>query len=387
MADNVLGTRRTALALLGLQETPMVPGTTPSDSNPQKADGHIIDDHTRTLFPEWPAGSVVKVKDKTNPLPQLKNVLEFRCRPFTDSLLFIKQIIDNDAGGIIAGSVIGAVWNPNNWGNGDNKAYTAATIYYNVYLGQIDHDNDPNTPPVDAWDVVTYDLSWNTSGYLTVDNTTISFAQLSPSTTANAFVDQTLLGTDRTAYISYSSAITYASAFSAYGQTPSYPTVTHTFCARADADDPHGLKEYIEVSAADLDIEASDTGNGFFTYVLADSNTDGGNYTKHLCKGRWHYTPDPDLCGKCAFAGKTLTIEAKFKQATVTRTVEEFVDLGTSPLYQTLTLGTWSDHSTETFTLTLPDTMTAGDIGSEFTFPTSPGKVIVLDDLRLVSVT
>ena len=54
MSDNVLGERRTGLALLNLQATPMVPGVNASDSNPQKADGHIINDNTRTLFTAWP---------------------------------------------------------------------------------------------------------------------------------------------------------------------------------------------------------------------------------------------------------------------------------------------------------------------------------------------
>lgn len=387
MADNVLGTRRTALALLGLQATPMVPGVNASDSNPQKADGHVINDHTRTLFPDWPQDAVVKVRDTST--AALKNVLTLKCRPFQDQVIFLKSDINYDAAGIELPTNIGAVWNPNNWGNGDNKIYTSATVYLNYYLGKIDHDNDPNTPDVDAWNSYEIPYYYTAGGMIPnlsgIVNINPSLAEL---TTANAFVDQSLLvgggPGNGTAYISYSGATDYGNAFSySPTPTPSYPTVTHTFCVRSDDDDPHGLKSYIVVYADDT-IQETDLKFGFHTYVLASTDTDGGYYQRQLVRARWHYAPDAGLCGTCPFAGKTVTIEAKFKQATVTRTVLEHD--GASP-YQSLSLGSWSDHSTETFTLTLPDTLTAGDIGSDFDFPTSAGKVIALDDLRLVSIS
>lgn len=388
MSDNVLGERRTGLALLGLQATPMVPGVNASDSNPQKADGHIINDHTRTLFPEWPDDTVVKVKGPFPiPVPPLKNILELRCRPYSDYLLFIKSDINYDANGVELETQIGAVWNPNNWGNGDNKIYTSATVYLNYYLGQIDHDNDPNTPPVDAWNSYIIPYQYTGGGFnpdlSSITNINPSLTEL---TTANALMDQSLLNGggpgNGTAYITYTGATDYDSAFAAYSPTPTYPTVTHEFCGRSDADDPHGLKDYIGVAASDT-IEAVDT-FGFHTYVLAGTNTEGGWYQRQMVKARWHYTPDTGLCGPCPFAGKVITIEAKFKQATVTRTILEHD--GASP-YQSLSLGSWSDHSTQTFTLTLPDSLTAQDLGTDFDFPTSPGKVVVLDDLRVVSVT
>jgi hypothetical protein len=390
MSDNVLGERRTGLALLNLQATPMVPGVNASDSNPQKADGHIINTNTRTLFPAWPDDSVVKVRDTST--AALKNVLTLKCRPFQDYVVFIKTDINYDAAGVELLTVIGAVWNPNNWGNGDNKIYTSATVYLNYYLGKIDHDNDPNTPDVDAWNSYTIPYQYDfLAGALMPDAGGITNVNpsLTELTTANAFMDQSLLigggPGNGTAYITYTGATDYDSAFAAYSPTdpPTYPTVSHVFSARKDDDDPHGLKSYVVVYADDT-IQETDLKFGFHTYVLAGTNTEGGWYQRQLVRARWHYAPDAGLCGTCPFAGKTVTIEAKFKQATVTRTVLEHD--GASPL-QSITIGSWSDHSTETFTITLPDTLTAGDIGSEFDFPTAAGKVVVLDDLRLVSIS
>jgi hypothetical protein len=367
----------------------MVPGTNVSNSNPQKADGHIIDDHTRTLFTQWPTDSVVKVKDSSS--AALKNVLKFRCRPFEDVAYALKADNQTIATGIELGTIISPIWDPANWGNGDGKVYTAATVYYNIYLGQIDHDNDPNTPDQDAWDVYTLNFVYNSDfGSLDLSSSSVATAQPAPSTTANAFDEQALLdggSGNGTAYITFSGEIDYLDVITTYMDSPTYPAVTHEFCARKDGDSAHGLKDYVSTNIYEIlvsDYSTVNTLNGFFTYILSDTAIPEGVVQRMLVKGRWQYTPDPNACGTCSFAGKTVTIEAKFKQATVSRTVTD--DPPFEGLQQTVTIGTWSDHSTHTFTLTLPDSSTAQDLGTDFDFPTSAGKVVVLDDLKLVSI-
>lgn len=386
MADNVLGTRRTALALLGLQATPMVPGVNASDSNPQKADGHVIDDHTRTLFPDWPQDAVVKVRDTST--AALKNVLTLKCRPYAESALFSVQSKEQMAGLLDFAANISACFYSSAWTGGDDEVYSAATVYYNIYNGMIDHDNDPNTPDVPDYSVATITYSIVSGGASSeLAATSISTVnQQTPITTGAAFADQSLLGgggtTNITAYATFTGKLSYADVIADTDFFPAvtYPTVTHQFSARADADDPHGLKEYAGTDGENL----SPSEGGFFTYVQANTDSPAGQAFRYLVRSRWHYAPDAGLCGTCSFAGKTLTIEAKFKQATVTNA---FLELDQTGFYNSLSIGSWSDHSTETFTLTLPDTLTAGDIGSDFDFPTSAGKVIALDDLRLVSIS
>lgn len=383
MSDNVLGERRTGLALLNLQATPMVPGVNASDSNPQKADGHIINDNTRTLFPAWPEDSVVKVRDTST--AALKNVLTFKCRPYAKFAFFAVYSKETTAGQLDSGANLSACFYSSAWTGGDDEVYSAATVYYNIYNGMIDHDNDPNTPDVPDYSVttITYVIDPNGSSLAATSISTVN--QQTPITTGAAFADQSLLGgggtTNITAYATFTGKLSYADVIADPNIFPAvtYPTVTHQFSARADADDPHGLKEYVGTDGENL----IPPEGGFFTYVQANTDSPAGQAFRYLVRSRWHYAPDAGLCGTCPFAGKTVTIEAKFKQATATNTFVE-ADGG---VYNTLSLGSWSDHSTETFTLTLPDTLTAGDIGSDFDFPTSPGKVIALDDLRLVSIS
>ena len=385
---NILA-RRGALALFGLQATPMVPGTNLSTSNPQKANGNIIDQHTRTLYPDWPEGSVVKTKRDDI----LQNVLKFRCRPYSGVFQAFKNDTATDAVNIEgAGTSFSPVFNPNNWVNGDGKVYYSVTVYINYYLGMVDHDSDPATPDVAAWDVFTLEGSIGTGGgYIPLTVTNFQNMALAPSTTANPCTDQSLFTAygpnNGTAYVSYSSEINYGTAASSYMEAPTYSTVTHEFTPRKDGDSAHGLKDYVAVPSG-YAIELYDATtlfeNGLFTYVLNNSDIPDGVAQRQLVRARWQYTPAAGNCGTCPYAGKTVTIEAKFKQATITRTVS---DTPSDPSQQSVSIGTWSDHSTETFTLTLPDSLTAQDLGTDFDFPTSPGKVVALDDLKVVSIS
>jgi hypothetical protein len=356
-------------------------------SDPQRPSGSIINSHTRTLYPDWPEGSVVKVKGSTS-----VNTLKFRCRTYdttTDGATFPKLIDDWATAFLGNGLPDTLVFDTTAFTAGDNKVYSSVTLITNIYRGKYDHDNDPNTADIDYWDIVTTEYIMGSSGEMEFVSSNTQYFAHAPDTTGtqsllsgNVYLGGIADFTDWTFYATYSGEVDYDEMHTSYPNPEptddNYSSGGQVLrSSRAEDQSAHGLSAYIAEDDTRVYAVGTLLKNGLFTYVLNDSDVPLGVTQKTLVKGRWVYTPDS--CRTCPYAGKTVTIEAKFKQATVTRSV--------TPAGQTLSIGTWSDHSTQTFTLTLPDSLTAQELGTDFDFPTSPGKVVALDDLKLVSIS
>jgi len=387
-------TRRSAHVLFGLQKTPMFPtgtGAAEHDADPQMASGNIIESNTRHFYPSWPEGSVFKSKSDFS-----INSLKFRCRSFGsqtggDTGIYLEE---DYALGILGGnSPLTFYYDPAVWTSGDDKVYSEVTIITNIYRGKIDDDGNPATPDVDVWDIVTTVWQMDSVGNIASISGNVIYNSTTKITTGdssllsgNSYVGGIVDLTNYDIYGTFSGEVDYDEMHLTYPKPDpmddDYSSAGQVFRSiRGEDQDPHGLNSYMAVLG--LGVYAKDTTggqsfkNGLYTYVLNDTDTPAVATQKNLVRGRWRF--EPQGCSPCPYAGKVVTVEAKFKQATVTRSLSASTGL-------TLSLGTWSDHSTQTFTLTLPDSLAAQDLGSDFDFPTSPGKVVVLDDLKLVSI-
>lgn len=397
--------RRGALALVNLQATPMSPtGGSAVDhyTDPQLADGHVTASHTRDLFPAWPADYVAKIKRVGG--GALKNLLRLRCRSYTtgDAGWAVQMHSASEAGGdfLLAPSIRSAVNQTALWSQGDDKVYAACTTKYNVYRG-----TDPLTGQP-LYDIITYvwALDPTTCTMELVSTSSVTGAN-AEDTYANAWlgngttfggVDYAALGI--TGYAQFSVSVDYADYIENYMEgfslVDNYSTDLQVYrSGREPSQDPHGLAaSYVtivpdgnngsdRVVAAKVNPSTSLARNGLFTYKLADGEDPLVYVQKDLVKARWLFTPTG--CSPCPFAGKEVEVKVRFKQATVTRTI----DTGSSTHSIGLSLGGWSSHSEQTFTLTLPDSLSEQTLDSEFDFPSVAGSVVAIDDIEIVSVS
>lgn len=392
--------RRGALALVNLQATPMSPtGGSAVDhyTDPQLADGHVTASNTRDLFPAWPADYVAKIKRVGG--GALKNLLRLRCRSSTiagggNAM----DMVDPSSSGLNFVLSVGLQSMVNQsavWSLGDDKLYASLTTKHNLYQG-LDINGDPQ------WDVLTEVWSIDSDGNLY--QVSSSVVNLSPTedTFSNAFLgngttfggeDYNALGI--TVYAQFSVETDYTDWIDNYSTDWTEDTYTSALqvyrSGREPAQAPHGLAQsYVttglfiglhdRIVADRVNPSTSLVLNGLFTYKLADSADATVFIQRDLVKARWLFTPTG--CSPCPFAGKEVEVKVRFKQAVVTRTL---TPAGTYTL--DLSIGSWSSHSEQTFTLTLPDSMTEQTLDSEFDFPSVAGSVVAIDDIEIVSVT
>jgi len=379
--------RRTAQALINLQATPMSPdgpGAVQHFSDPQKSAGHVISSNTRDLFPSWPSYGVAKVK-KADGTPVI-NLLKLRCRTF-DSVTGGDTNFRDEAtwaADIANGIIPTFVYDPIAWTSGDGKVYSSVTIIVNQYLPE---DLDADGILDDAWTILTNVWQMNALGNLQLVSSVVAYSQPAPVTTGDAFLGNGTTYsfqdfTDYSIYATYSGEVDYGEMQDSYSETEDdYSEGGQVFrSCRWNSQSPHGLKDYVVTDSQYVfakNLDGTPGKNGLFTYILADTEVPITQTQKVLVRGRWYFTPSG--CGTCAFAGKTVTVEAKFKKALVTRVAESG-----SPF--SVSIGTWSDHSTHTFTLTLPDSLVAQELGSDYDFPTQAGFVVALDDIKVTGI-
>lgn len=394
--------RRGALALVNLQATPMSPtGGSAVDhyTDPQLANGHVTAANTRDLFPAWPDDYVAKIKRVGG--GALKNLLRLRCRSYTSGGpgSAIQMFSAAEAGGdfLLWPSIRSAVNQSVLWSLGDDKLYAACTTKHNTYRG-----TDPLTGQP-LYDIITYvwSLDPTTCTFELVSSSTVTGAN-AEDTYANAWlgngttfggVDYAALGI--TGYAQFSLGVDYADYIDNYmaghSLVDNYSEGLQVYrSGREPGQSAHGLAAsyvtaktnsyYDRIEAAKVNPSSSLSRNGLFTYKLADSTDPLVFVQKDLVKARWLFTPTG--CSPCPFAGKEVEVKVRFKQATVTRSVNP-----ASSYTLSLSIGSWSSHSEQTFTLTLPDSMTEQTLDYEFDFPSVTGSVVAVDDIEIVSVT
>lgn len=400
VSDTNLLTRRKGAALLNLQETPMlaypVTGYVLIDSDPQKANGHVEMGNTRDHFPEWPDDSVVKVRPGGTPL---KNLLRFRCRSRQRSYDIDGKYDTTtwaSALSVLVGLVgVGTVNDSAIWSGGDNKPYSDATLVENLYQGQV--EDPPGSGNFrDSWRITEYVHEYDDSGgvgtFVVISSSVIADSP-TQNTTGNPFLgnNTTFGGQDFSDLYFYS---TYSGSVLDYGELienhsnddVSYSDKDVYFSCRSDDQDEHGLELHLELDVAmgsRIQYKTPTTRTylaNSYTFKHADSDLIYGPATRVETQGRWVYEPDATTCGTCWYKDKEIEVEVTFKKAQVTHTNN---DSGGG----TASLGSWSAHSTQSFTLTLPDSTAATELGSTFTFPEEDGYVVAISDIRLVSIT
>jgi hypothetical protein len=393
--------RRGALALVNLQKTAMSPtGGSAVDhyTDPQLPNGHVEAGNTRDLFPAWPSSHVAKIKKVGG--DALKNLLRLRCRSSTIGMSTDgMMIIDPDTFGfsfiVTAQDQVSLVNQSAIWSLGDDKLYASVTVKHNLYRG-LNQNGDPE------WAVETAVFNLGLNGELVLTSSSIVDPSPSEDTFSNAFLGNgtTFAGEDYnaaevTVYAQFSTEVNYIDFidnYSSSGTTDTYSEEKQVFrSGRLPTQDPHGLAEsYVTTGVQSsgnsdriitevVNPSTSLIRNGLFTYKLANSADATVFIQRDLVKARWLFTPAG--CSPCPFAGKEVEVKVRFKQATVTRTLAP-----ASQYTVDLSIGSWSSHSEQTFTLTLPDSMTEQTLDSEFDFPSVAGSVVAIDDIEIVSV-
>jgi len=393
--------RSGAGGLLNLQRTPMVAGTDSISANPKKAQGNNIYSHTRQLLPGWPENAVVKIKGTTG---ISMNALELETTISKKTIgFFTPEYAPNDNGDVICPAIISiavsntltgggtfpVIW-PYFFGGSDYTIYDSADFVYNdKYYADLDGDGIDETY-YDIYEAsvtltgpdANNDYDWSVSG-------SVTSAATSPVSLTNSITidpSSSYYGNGATASMSITgSAVTMGDV----GPACSFgtPYSGSAFCARHEDDSAHGLALYVEkvgyTPAVKQPLGATtDFGHiGSYRYATTDSPAQAGFEWDCTCK--FFYTPD--ACDDCWYEGKTVEILISYKQIAFTET-----GLGEEPggmIKRFVTMGSPSAHSTVTKTLTLPGGHTRQEVGTSFTVPTLAGHAVVIDDIKLVSVT
>jgi hypothetical protein len=379
---------RRAGALFDLARTPYVVGTDGLTSNPKKAQGNLVANHTRKLLPDWPASTVFKIKG-TGGANVIMNKLEL------ETTSTVKTYTYNDLGTATLAwsdfiiSPTSTIYADNVWSGGDNKVYGEITMYINAY-----------TPVggTDYWEIITYsrDILGNESSSITYNNG-------APNTSGNACLFNGVgMGPGSGSFFDDPGNSIYA-VFSGgvytgqdmvddYGTNPNVNTPTAYFCARSAADSAHGLSSYVILSSDGENgsfIYTYSTGSdplldNIFSYRHAATDNGAGTSQQNDTECKWYYTPN--ACEDCWYDGKVVTVDITYKKAQVTKSIVTDDDGSEWYADVTHTLGSWSTHSTVTQTLTLPSGFSRTQVGSTFSVPTQAGYVVAIDDIKLVSV-
>lgn len=380
--------RRSAGILFDLQRTPYVVGTDGISSNPKKVPDSDISAYNRGLYLNWAPDSVFKINSGS---PVINN-LELE----TSSVVKYGSCAGEALSFYIMDSLY--IW-PNTghqhtgvWSGGDGLVYKNVTIYQNQYAPA---DTNGDGILEDYWDVATITYGLSSLGAWTQTSYSVASGAGSPTTTglACAYNGNNTYGgffaePNNSIYGEFSNVI-YANEFaSLYAVPPPGTPVGNfaAFCARKDGDSAHGLKEYISYSAGGDVVAYNPGAYPNLIFSVRESTTENAVGTNNLqdTTCRWYYTPASSCPGDCWYAGKTVTVQITYKEASLSRTVTMYTE---GEYDVTYTLGSWATHSTVTQTLVLPSGFTRQAINAAFDVPTKNGYVVAIDDIKLVSVT
>lgn len=375
---------RTAGALMDLQATPV---TGYINVLVNKTRQNEISTSDRGYLLNWPDNTVVRVRveDASNFYLVNKLELETSTQRKTSSIYGPVAIDFFDNSGIYPAY---GFYNSEVYSGGDDLNYKSATHYVNTYA-----PTDLNGDGIidDAWQVDTYTTSIDGSGQYTSTLSTAS-SQAAPVTTGSACLYNGIAidpagffsEPNNSVYASFSDVIYAKEHIDNYGTNSGSPD-TLNLCMRSSADPAHGLSELISRSSTTGSILTYASSGFAYIFSSREPSTDiaaeDNQKTDTTC--RWYYTPDPNNCDDCWYAGKVVTVELTYKKAAISRTVS-VTTYGQGTI--TYNLGSWSTHSTVTQTLTIPSGLTRQAINAAFDIPTQDGYVVALDDIKLVSV-
>lgn len=383
--------RRGAGALFNLQRTPYVAGTDAITANPKKTQANQVHDHTRQYLTNWPASSVFKISGAGLTINGLELDTRFTYKtgganPYhhdnTDQLwLDIAITVQNSGTQLTSGAPV--IW-PTYFGGSDYSLYNTAEWFVNVAYQE---DKDGDGTPEDYYEVFKANVStaFDSSGLVYFPCTTAYYPDETSEMTGTYTAAAPPQFPDVTIYANFGTTKKYAlDALSA--ATLSSPSDGASFCARHPDDSAHGLASFIikQGNVPYVQNPSGYTANvGIIgSYRHASTDSPAFECLQADCECKFFYTPD--ACDDCWYAGKTVTIDITYKQI-------QFTDNGPSEdgvyLTKSVTKGSATTHSTVTKTLTLPTGLTRQQVGSTFTVPTLAGYAVVIDDIKLVSVS
>ena len=388
--DNWL-TRRGAGALLNLQRTPFVVGADAITANPKKAQANKNFSHTNQYLTNWPTKSVVKISGS----PGIEmNALELETRRTikygdwtavyyeeTDQLYIdIASAASNSATDFSIGAPV--IW-PSYFNGSDYSLYNTAEWIANVKY-QLDKDSDGI--PEDYYDIYKVNVTstpsntGNSSLMTYPCSTSVELEQTTEATGAYQ-AKPTQQFPDVTIYANFGTTKKYALDVLSAAPTDG-PSTGASFCARHPDDPAHGLASYVIEQNHIPYLNGGQSVSFIGSYRHTSTDSPASVCLQADCECKFFYTPG--ACDDCWYAGKTVTIEITYKKIAFTDSGPTYT--GTT-LDKTVTMGSATSHSTVTKTLTLPSGRTRVQVGDTFSVPTSDGYAVVIDDIKLVSVT
>lgn len=296
--------------------------------------------------------------------------------------------------GLDAPLLNGLISDSNVWTGGENKLHVSATTYQNIPAG-FNEDDPPK--PLFRNIIINHSFDYSTGGKTDslvsdevttqrVGTTYLPFAGNGSTWYGQEFEDQEFFAQFSGGLVEYTDATPTSVV------APFYYRIIRP---RLDEQEPLGVPEYLPAlnsTSIDGDLQYWNTPidrlMGFYTFKGQPSwvATNGAAKVNVSCKFVFQA---PDTCKDCWYEGTTVELKIKYKQATLSRVFVAGTSTDAGGFYTTV--GTLSDHSEVTKNITLPGKgatpTTWQDVGDVFEMPQEEGKLIVIDDMELVSIT
>lgn len=286
------------------------------------------------------------------------------------------------ANGLISDSTV--------WTGGENKLHVSATSYQNIPAG-FNEDDPPK--PLYRNIIINFSFDYTTGGMTSslvsddvttqrVGTTYLPFAGNGSTWYGQEFEDQEFFAQFSEELVEYADAGPVLGTVEGFGEQ---------IRPRLDDQEPLGFAEFLpefNSTAIRGDLQYWNNTPRIFTFKGQPSwiATAGATTVSISCKFVFQA---PDTCEDCWYEGATVELKVKYKQATLSRNYVAGTSTTIGGYYTTV--GTLSDHSEVTKNITLPGKgatpTTWQDVGDEFEMPQEEGKLIVIDDFEVVSIT
>ena len=276
------------------------------------------------------------------------------------------------------------------WTGGENKLHVSATTYQNILSGE--NDDDP-PKPLYRNIIINFSFDYTTGGMTSslvtdelttqrVGTTYLPFAGNGSTWYGQEFEDQEFFVNFGSELVEYTDAGPVLGTVEGFGEQ---------IRPRLDDQDPLGFAEFLpefNSTAINGDEQYWNNTPRIFTFKGQPSwiATAGATTVSISCKFVFQA---PNTCEDCWYEGATVELKIKYKQATLSRNYVAGTSTTIGGYYTTV--GTLSAHSEVTKNITLPGKgatpTTWQDVGDEFEMPQEEGKLIVIDDFEVVSIT
>lgn len=383
---------RGAGVLFKLQATPLTADLALVQA--YKPSGSKLHLHTRHYYPDWPQGTVVKVSRVNNSGQVVVNDL------YLETVSNTKYQIDTIVSGVsdamdASGDAnISGMFCSCDWVGGDDEVYQSGSVTFNAYQGN-NEDGDP------IWNIQTKNYARDQYGTFYEVSQSVQNAQPQPYTTGAACVLNGGAGSGyladplNSAYASFTTILTSKDFLDNYTIFPAANLTSSAtrFNIRDPDDSPHQLSNYVigyDTAPSTGDLFQIINGsvisrfNGIFSYEPSAAEIGAllNQRSRTTCK--WVFFSE--ACEDCWYKGKVVNVEVKYKKLAI----EKVLTIGTTstpPEIVNESTGSWADHDTVAYALTLPEGTGTKQIGASFEVPVVEGFIVAIEDIKFVSVT